>query len=61
MAPLPVPSFIPAYHYAINDYLALSTNWAAIMGVVYLAYYYMLEPIAAVSYSDWFYIWRHRK
>ena len=49
VAPLPMPSFIPAYHYVINDYMVFDTNYASLMGVVYLAYYYLLEPVAAVS------------
>lgn len=49
VAPLPVPSCVPVYHYALNDYLVFGTNWATIMGVVYLGYYYILEPVAAVS------------
>ena len=44
-----MPSFIPAYHYVINDYMVFDTNYASLMGVVYLAYYYLLEPVAAVS------------
>jgi len=49
IAPLQVPSFFPLYHYTINKYLVLDVNWAAVMGIVYLAYYFMLEPMAAVS------------
>jgi len=51
VAPLPVPSFLPVYHYAVNDYMVFDVNYATIMGVVYLAYYYMLEPFAALLYT----------
>ncbi|KIM45861.1 hypothetical protein M413DRAFT_440916 [Hebeloma cylindrosporum] len=51
VAPLPMPSFIPAYHYVINDYMVFDTNYASLMGVVYLAYYYLLEPVAALLYT----------
>jgi len=44
-----MPAFIPKYHYVINDYMVFDTNYASLMGVVYLAYYYLLEPVAAVS------------
>lgn len=52
VAPLPTPSFVPAYHYVINRYMVFDANYAALMGVVYLAYYYVLEPTAAVSLDD---------
>jgi len=51
VAPLPIPSFLPAYHYVVNDYMVFDVNYATIMGVVYLAYYYMLEPLAALLYT----------
>ncbi|KAF9471838.1 DUF962-domain-containing protein [Pholiota conissans] len=51
VAPFVLPSFIPAYHYVINDYLVFSTNYATLMAVVYLAYYYLLEPMAAFIYT----------
>lgn len=51
VAPLPVPAFLPAYHYAINDFMLFEMNYATIMGIVYLAYYFTLEPVAAVSWG----------
>ncbi|KAF8901647.1 hypothetical protein CPB84DRAFT_1961895 [Gymnopilus junonius] len=51
MAPLPVPAFIPAYHYVVNDYMLFTVNYATIMGVIYLAYYFVLEPVAALLYT----------
>jgi 2-hydroxy fatty acid dioxygenase len=46
---LPIPDFIPTYQYKVNEYLLFKLNWPAILAGVYLAYYYMLEPVAAVS------------
>ncbi|KAH9482429.1 2-hydroxy-palmitic acid dioxygenase mpo1 [Psilocybe cubensis] len=51
VAPLPVPSFFPAYHHVVNNYMVFDVNYATVMGVVYLAYYFMLEPIAALLYT----------
>ncbi|KAF4619744.1 hypothetical protein D9613_005385 [Agrocybe pediades] len=51
VAPLKVPGFLPTYYYRINDYLVFDVNWATIMGVIYLAYYFMLEPLAAFLYT----------
>jgi hypothetical protein len=46
---LPVPSFFPNVHYRINEFLAFDFNWTAVIMGLYLAYYYVLEPAAAVS------------
>ncbi|PPQ92373.1 hypothetical protein CVT25_008723 [Psilocybe cyanescens] len=51
VAPLHVPSFLPAYHHIFNDYMVFDVNYATIMGVVYLAYYFLLEPVAALLYT----------
>lgn len=48
-ANLPLPDFIPGFHYHINDYLLFESNPATITAAVYLAYYYVLEPFAAVN------------
>ncbi|KAF8076093.1 hypothetical protein FPV67DRAFT_1573106 [Lyophyllum atratum] len=48
---LPVPSFIPEVHYTINEYLRFELNLAAIHAGLYLAYYFVLEPVAAVCGS----------
>jgi hypothetical protein len=45
---LPVPSFIPSYHYAINEYLVFDLNISAIHAGTYILYYLTLEPLAAV-------------
>jgi len=48
---LPVPSFIPEIHYTINEYLRFDLNLAAIHAGIYLAYYFILEPVAALLYA----------
>jgi hypothetical protein len=40
---------VPAYRYAFNDYLIFDTNYATLMAAIYITYYFLLEPIAAVS------------
>ena len=49
LAPFRPPLFVPAYRHVINDYMMFETNYAALMGTVYIAYYILLEPFAAVS------------
>jgi hypothetical protein len=44
-----VPSFVPAISYQINQYLAFELNWSVAFTVSYLAYYFALEPVGAVS------------
>ena len=51
VAPFHLPSFVPAYHVVINDYMVFETNYATLMATVYIAYYLLLEPVAAVSFS----------
>lgn len=51
VAPFKLPSFVPAYHYTFNDYLMFDTNYAALVEVIYLAYYFLLEPVAALLYT----------
>ncbi|KAJ3511516.1 hypothetical protein NLJ89_g4055 [Agrocybe chaxingu] len=51
VAPLPLPSFVPTYHYVLNNYLVFDVNWASIMAAIYLAYYFLLEPTAALLYT----------
>lgn len=46
---LPVPDFFPSIHYTFNNYLAFDLNWTAVLSGLYLAYYYVLEPVAAVG------------
>ena len=46
---IPVPDFIPNVHYAFNEYLAFDLNITSILTAAYLTYYFILEPVAAVS------------
>ncbi|KAF7353014.1 putative endoplasmic reticulum membrane protein C16E8.02 [Mycena venus] len=48
---LPVPSFIPAVHYRFSEYLEFDLNYSAIHAGLYLAYYFILEPFAALLYT----------
>ncbi|KAI9001292.1 DUF962-domain-containing protein [Trametes punicea] len=48
---VPVPSFFPDVHFVINKYLAFDFNWSAIWAIANLAYYYVLEPTAALLYA----------
>ncbi|KAI0269188.1 DUF962-domain-containing protein [Gloeopeniophorella convolvens] len=47
----PKPTFLPQAHYRINEYLAFDVNYGTMLGLVYLAYYYLLEPVAALIYT----------
>jgi len=47
---IPVPSFIPSYRYAFNEYLAFDLNASAIHAGIYIMYYFTLEPLAALLY-----------
>ena len=49
LAPFRPPPFVPVYRHVINDYMMFETNYATLMGTVYIAYYLLLEPVAAVS------------
>lgn len=51
LATLPTPSFFPSVHYQLNEWLTFDSNWAAFFSTLYLAYYYALEPIAAMLYT----------
>jgi len=48
---LPVPSLLPVVHYTLGDYFCFDLNWAAIHAGLYLAYYIILEPVAALLYA----------
>lgn len=45
---IPMPSFFAEYHLKLGDYLVFDLNIASIHAMLYLAYYFMLEPVAAV-------------
>ena len=46
---VPTPSWFPDIHFVFNEYLAFDFNWPALWAITTLAYYYVLEPTAAVS------------
>lgn len=48
-ASLPVPPFFPSVHHEVTRYLAFDVNWPAVFAFAYIAYYYALEPFAAVG------------
>ncbi|CDO74546.1 hypothetical protein BN946_scf184632.g3 [Trametes cinnabarina] len=48
---LPVPSFFPDIHVVFNKYFAFDFDWPALWVIANLAYYYMLEPTAALLYA----------
>jgi len=51
LAPFRPPPFVPAYRHVINNYMMFETNYATLMGTVYIAYYLLLEPVAALLYA----------
>jgi len=51
LAPFHLPPFVPTYHRVITDYMVFETNYATLMGAIYLAYYLLLEPVAALLYA----------
>ncbi|KAJ7781548.1 hypothetical protein B0H16DRAFT_1710746 [Mycena metata] len=48
---IPVPTFVPAIHHSFSKHLAFELNWPAIQTALYLAYYFALEPFAALLYT----------
>ncbi|PPR02479.1 hypothetical protein CVT24_002028 [Panaeolus cyanescens] len=51
VAPLGQVPFLPAYHHVFSEWLVFDTNYASLMTAVYLAYYLLLEPTAALLYA----------
>ena len=45
---IPVPEFVPKIRHAFNDHLVFELNVPAVHAALYLAYYFALEPVAAV-------------
>ncbi|KAH9999366.1 hypothetical protein BJV77DRAFT_1142607 [Russula vinacea] len=43
------PTFLPQVHYHLNDYLKIEITYGTLQGLVWLAYYYVLDPIAAIA------------
>ena len=44
----PTPSWFPSYTHVFNEYTSFEWTWATVMAIVYQAYYFALEPVAAV-------------
>jgi len=51
LSSLPTPVWIPEYTHAFSDHLVFKVNWASILTALYLAYYTVLFPPAAVMYA----------
>ena len=49
---IPIPSWFPDIHYKFSDNLEFQLNATAIQAALYLGYYFILEPVAAVGLSD---------
>ncbi|KAF7331867.1 putative endoplasmic reticulum membrane protein C16E8.02 [Mycena kentingensis (nom. inval.)] len=50
--PIPLPELVPQFTFAINDYLIFELNKVpTILAAIYLAYYFALEPFAALLYT----------
>ncbi|KAI0332489.1 DUF962-domain-containing protein [Cubamyces sp. BRFM 1775] len=48
---VPTPSWFPDIHFVFNEYLAFDFNWPALWVITTLAYYYVLDPTAALLYT----------
>ncbi|KAH8830650.1 hypothetical protein DL96DRAFT_961306 [Flagelloscypha sp. PMI_526] len=46
-----VPDWFLEVHHQVNDYMVFDLNWAAVQAAFYLAYYFILEPFAALLYT----------
>ena len=45
---LPSPTFLPQIQYDLTDYLKFEFTYGTLQGLVWLAYYYILDPLGAV-------------
>lgn len=45
---LPNPTFLPQIHYDFTHYLKFEFSYGTLQGLVWLAYYYILDPLGAV-------------
>jgi uncharacterized membrane protein YGL010W len=43
---------MPNISYPINQYLTFETNWTLIVTLLYISYYFALEPVGAVCHSN---------
>ncbi|KAJ7638582.1 hypothetical protein FB45DRAFT_903290 [Roridomyces roridus] len=50
-ATIPVPAFLPTVHIAFSEHLVFDLNYSAIHAALYLIYYFILEPVAALLYA----------
>jgi len=50
LTPIPSPAFLPDIHYRLNEYFVFDMNVPAMLSALYLVYYVILEPIAAVRF-----------
>ena len=49
LASYPRPSFFPTYVHDYNSILAFEFSWATVQAAIYLVYYFLLLPSAAVG------------
>ncbi|KIK65574.1 hypothetical protein GYMLUDRAFT_56262 [Collybiopsis luxurians FD-317 M1] len=54
LASAPHSSFLPEYRHEFNKYLVFDLNYSAILVSLYQAYYFTLEPVAALLYVPQF-------
>ncbi|KAN0127009.1 Protein of unknown function (DUF962) domain containing protein [Russula decolorans] len=48
---LPSPTFLPQIHYDLTDYLKFEFTYGTLQGLLWLAYYYILDPLGAFLYT----------
>lgn len=48
---IPPPSLLPPVKHAINNYMIFEMNAPAVTAAFYMAYYFILDPIAAFLYA----------
>ncbi|KAI0003047.1 DUF962-domain-containing protein [Russula compacta] len=48
---LPRPTFLPQVNYRPNNYLNFEVTYGTLQGLLWLVYYYTLEPFAALLYT----------
>ncbi|ESK93788.1 duf962 domain-containing protein [Moniliophthora roreri MCA 2997] len=51
LADILTPEFLPNIHHEFNEYLAFDMNIPAVFSAFYIAYYFILEPFAALLYT----------
>ncbi|KAG6335042.1 hypothetical protein ID866_4044 [Astraeus odoratus] len=48
---LPRPAFLPPIQYVFNDYMIFETNAPFVTAIIYMVYYFILDPVAAFLYA----------